>query len=185
LRRLPVRRRLGGGQDRDGGGSPQAGLLVVRGDDRGRWAGARRGGPGRAGRSRRHDGRADRAAHHRGPVRPGLLPVRRRRGDRLMELATGRVVAGERHAFLHVDPILLAAAICLAVIGLFAIYSATHQSLAAVHLDHESFVKRQHTFLEVGAVVLMLALSFDYRLLKVYAGMIYVSSLVLLVLVRT
>jgi len=31
----------------------------------------------------------------------------------------------------------------------------------------------------------MLALSFDYRLLKVYAGMIYVSSLVLLVLVRT
>jgi rod shape determining protein RodA len=37
----------------------------------------------------------------------------------------------------------------------------------------------------VGAIVLMLALCFDYRLLKVYAGMIYVSSLVLLVLVRT
>jgi len=102
-----------------------------------------------------------------------------------MELATGRVVAAERHAFRHIDPILLAAAIGLAVIGLFAIYSATHQSLAAVHLDPGRFVKRQLTFLAVGAVVLMLAVSFDYRLLKVYAGMIYVSSLVLLVLVRT
>ena len=102
-----------------------------------------------------------------------------------MELATGRVVAGERQAFRHIDPILLAAAIGLAVIGLFAIYSATHQSLAAVHLDPGRFVKRQLTFLAVGAVVLMLAVSFDYRLLKVYAGMIYVSSLVLLVLVRT
>ncbi len=102
-----------------------------------------------------------------------------------MELATGRVVAAERHAFRHIDPVLLAAAIGLAVIGLFAIYSATHQSLAAVHLDPGRFVKRQLTFLAVGGVVLMLALSFDYRLLKVYAGMIYVSSLVLLVLVRT
>ena len=102
-----------------------------------------------------------------------------------MELATGRVVAAERHAFRHIDPILLAAAIGLAVIGLFAIYSATHQSLALVHMDTGRFVKRQLTFLAVGAVVLMLALSFDYRLLKVYAGMIYVSSLVLLVLVRT
>ena len=102
-----------------------------------------------------------------------------------MELATGRVVAGERHAFRHVDLVLVAAALGLAVIGLFAIYSATHQSLAAVHLDPGRFVKRQLTFLAVGAVVLLLAVSFDYRLLKVYAGMIYVSSLVLLVLVRT
>ena len=74
VRRLPVRRRLGGGQDRDGGGPAQAGLLVVRGDDRGRWAGARRGGAGRAGRSRGDHGRADRPAHHRGPVWPGILP---------------------------------------------------------------------------------------------------------------
>ena len=56
------------------------------------------------------------------------------------------------------------------MIGLFAIYSATHQSLAAVHLDPADLVKRQPTFLALGAVVLMLALSFDYRLLKVYAG---------------
>ncbi|HKE53177.1 MAG TPA: rod shape-determining protein RodA [Actinomycetota bacterium] len=102
-----------------------------------------------------------------------------------MDLAAGRIVASERRAIRHVDPVLIAAAIGLAVIGLLAIYSATHQSLAAVGLDPGRFVKRQLTFLAVALIVLMLAASFDYRLLKVYAGIVYVSSLVLLVLVRT
>jgi rod shape determining protein RodA len=102
-----------------------------------------------------------------------------------MDLAAGRMVASERRAIRHVDPVLIAAAIGLAVIGLLAIYSATHQSLAAVGLDPGRFVKRQLTFLAVALIVLMLAASFDYRLLKVYAGILYVSSLVLLILVRT
>jgi rod shape determining protein RodA len=41
------------------------------------------------------------------------------------------------------------------------------------------------TFLALGAIVVMAAASFDYRFLKVYAGLIYVSSVVLLLLVRT
>lgn len=102
-----------------------------------------------------------------------------------MDLAAGRLVATERRAIRHVDPVLIAAAIGLAVIGLFAIYSATHQSLAAVGLDPGRFVKRQLAFLGAAVIVLMLAASFDYRLLKVYAGIVYVSSLVLLVMVRT
>lgn len=102
-----------------------------------------------------------------------------------MDLAAGRMVANERRAIRHVDPVLIAAALGLAVIGLLAIYSATHQSLAAVGLDPGRFVKRQVTFLAVAVIVLMLAASFDYRLLKVYAGIVYISSLVLLVLVRT
>ena len=81
--------------------------------------------------------------------------------------------------------VLVVAVVALAVIGLFAIYSATHQSLPAVGLDPGRFVKRQVTFLGVGLVVLMIAASFDYRLLKVYAGIAYVSSLGLLVLVQT
>ena len=103
-----------------------------------------------------------------------------------MDLAATRATpVTERWAIRHIDPVLVGAAIALAAIGLFAIYSATHQSLAAVDLDPGRFVKRQVTFLAVGLVVLLLAASFDYRLLKVYAGMIYVSSLVLLLLVRT
>jgi rod shape determining protein RodA len=102
-----------------------------------------------------------------------------------MDLAAGRMMASERRAIRHVDPVLIAAALGLAVIGLLAIYSATHQSLAAVGLDPGRFVKRQLTFLAVAVMVLALAASFDYRLLKVYAGIVYVSSLVLLILVRT
>jgi rod shape determining protein RodA len=102
-----------------------------------------------------------------------------------MDLVAGRMVASERRAIRHVDPVLIAAALGLAVIGLLAIYSATHQSLAAVGLDPGRFVKRQLTFLAIAVIVLALAASFDYRLLKVYAGILYVSSLVLLILVRT
>jgi rod shape determining protein RodA len=40
-------------------------------------------------------------------------------------------------------------------------------------------------FLALGAVVVMLAASFDYRFVKVYAGLVYVASIVLLLLVRT
>jgi len=102
-----------------------------------------------------------------------------------MDLAAGRMVASERRAIRHVDPLLIAAALGLAVIGLLAIYSATHQSLSAVGLDPGRYVKRQLTFLALAVMVLALAASFDYRLLKVYAGIVYVSSLVLLILVRT
>jgi rod shape determining protein RodA len=102
-----------------------------------------------------------------------------------MDLTAGRLIASERRAIRHVDPVLIAAALGLAVIGLLAIYSATHQSLAAVDLDPGRFVKRQMTFLAIAVIVLMLAASFDYRLLKVYAGIVYVSSLALLILVRT
>ncbi|HEY7659962.1 MAG TPA: rod shape-determining protein RodA [Actinomycetota bacterium] len=102
-----------------------------------------------------------------------------------MELATGRVIAGDRRAIRHLDPVLIATAIGLAAIGLLVIYSATHQSLVAVEMDPGRFLKRQVTFVAAGAVVMLLAASFDYRMLKIYAGIIYVSSLVLLILVRT
>jgi rod shape determining protein RodA len=102
-----------------------------------------------------------------------------------MDLVAGRVHPFERRAIRHIDPVLLLAILALAIIGLFAIYSATHQSLSAVRLDPGRFVKRQIAFLGLGTIVVLTAASFDYRLLRVYAGLIYVSSLVLLVLVRT
>jgi rod shape determining protein RodA len=102
-----------------------------------------------------------------------------------MDLVAGRASAFERRAIRHIDPVLLLAILAIAVIGLFAIYSATHQSLAFARLDEGRFVKRQIAFLALGSVAVLVAASFDYRLLRVYAGLIYVSSLVLLVLVRT
>ncbi len=102
-----------------------------------------------------------------------------------MDLVAGRALPRERRPIRHLDPVLLAAAAGLLVAGLFLVYSATHQSLEAVGLDPGTYVKRQATFAALGLVVVMLVASFDYRFLKVYAGIVYVASLLLLVLVRT
>lgn len=102
-----------------------------------------------------------------------------------MDLVAGKAYPLERRPLRHVDLVLVLCVLSLVVIGLFAIYSATHQSLAAVGLDPGRFVKRQITFLALASIVLLAMASFDYRFLKVYAGIIYTSSLVLLILVRT
>ncbi len=102
-----------------------------------------------------------------------------------MDLVAGKAYPVERRPARHVDPVLLVAALALVIVGLFAIYSSTHQSLEAIHADPARYVKRQITFLALGAIVVMAAASFDYRFLKVYAGLFYASSIVLLLLVRT
>jgi rod shape determining protein RodA len=102
-----------------------------------------------------------------------------------MDLVASRSIPAERRPVRHLDPLLLLAAAGLIVGGLFMVYSATHQSLSAVNLDPGTYLKRQGTFAALGVVVVMLTASFDYRFLKVYAGMIYGASIALLVLVRT
>jgi rod shape determining protein RodA len=102
-----------------------------------------------------------------------------------MDLVAGKAYPLERRPTRHVDPVLITAVLVLAAVGLFAIYSSTHQSLEAIGLDPGRFVKRQVTFVALGAVVVLAAASFDYRFLKVYAGLIYGASIALLLLVRT
>lgn len=102
-----------------------------------------------------------------------------------MDVVAGRAYPSERRPFRHVDPVLIGAVLALVLIGLFAIYSSTRQSLAVIDADPGRYVKRQVSFFALGAIVVMAAASFDYRFLKVYAGIVYASSLVLLVLVRT
>jgi rod shape determining protein RodA len=102
-----------------------------------------------------------------------------------MDLVAGKAYPVERRPIRHVDPVLLLAVLALAVVGLVAIYSSTHQSLDAIGSDQGFYVKRQLSFLALGLVVVMAAASFDYRFIKVYAGLIYASSIVLLLLVRT
>jgi rod shape determining protein RodA len=47
------------------------------------------------------------------------------------------------------------------------------------------YLKKQAVFLALGIGLAVLASSFDYRFLKVYAGILYIASLALLILVRT
>jgi rod shape determining protein RodA len=102
-----------------------------------------------------------------------------------MDLVAGKLYPLERRPLRHLDPVLIVTAAALAVIGILMVYSATHQSLLAQGLDPAVYLKKQVVFLTLGAVVAVLAASFDYRFLKVYAGILYIASLVLLVLVRT
>jgi len=102
-----------------------------------------------------------------------------------MDLVAGKVFPAERRPIRHIDPALLVAMLLLIVSGLFMVYSATHQSLEAVELDPGTYLKRQSTFAALGIVIVMLMASFDYRFLRIYAGMIYGASIALLLLVRT
>jgi rod shape determining protein RodA len=102
-----------------------------------------------------------------------------------MDLVAGRAFPAERRPIRHVDPILLLAAGGLVVVGLLMVYSATHQSLSAVGLDPGTYLKRQITFAALAMIVVFLCASFDYRFLKVYAGIAYATTIVLLILVRT
>lgn len=102
-----------------------------------------------------------------------------------MDLVAGKAYPAERHPIRHVDGVLLLAVVGLVVAGLLMVYSATHQSLDAIGLDPGTYLKRQATFAALGMVVVMLVASFDYRFLRIYAGMVYAGALVLLLLVRT
>jgi len=102
-----------------------------------------------------------------------------------MDLVAGRHVAAERRPIRHLDPVLLLVVVALMGASLLLVYSATHRSLEAIGADPGFYLKRQATFAALGLVVVLVAASFDYRFLKVYAGMIYTAAIVLLVLVRT
>ena len=101
-----------------------------------------------------------------------------------MDVVAGRVWADERRPIRHLDPMLLAVTAALVVIGMFAIYSATSQTLRADGLDPFSRVNKQAVTAVLGLVILLVMVTFDYRFLKVYAGFIYGATLVGLVLLR-
>ena len=70
------------------------------------------------------------------------------------------------------------------VIGLFAIYSATSQTLRQDGLDPLSRVNKQVATAVLGFIVLLVMMTFDYRFLKVYAGFIYGITLFLLLVLQ-
>lgn len=103
----------------------------------------------------------------------------------LAGLAAGRSIGAERNPFRHVDPTLLGSALALAVYGLFMVYSSTHRSLVDFGQDPGYYLKRQAAFLVVGVAAMVLAAVIDYRLIKIYAPILFLGALVLLALVRT
>ncbi len=101
-----------------------------------------------------------------------------------MDITMGRW-ANREGALRHLDPTLIAVALGLALFGLFMVYSATQQSLRTLGEDPGFFLKKQIAFLMLGFVVMAIVATFDYRLVKVYAGIAFGVLLFALLLVLT
>jgi rod shape determining protein RodA len=101
-----------------------------------------------------------------------------------MDLVAGHVYTERQRPLRHVDVMLLVITAGLVVVGLVLLYSATASTLRGMHVDEFARVKKQGVTAILGAIILMLIVSFDYRFFKVYAGFIYAGMLVVLVLVR-
>jgi rod shape determining protein RodA len=101
-----------------------------------------------------------------------------------MEATLGRW-AHREGALRHLDPTLIVSAVALSVFGLFMVYSATNQSLASLGEDPGFYLKKQIAFLMLGVIAMIVAATFDYRLVKVYAPIAYGVVVLALLLVLT
>jgi rod shape determining protein RodA len=101
-----------------------------------------------------------------------------------VDLVAGRTFAQERRPVRHIDWFLIVLSLGLSVVGLFLLYSATNQTLRLDGLDPFARVNKQALTIGLGVVVLLLTVSFDYRFLKIYAGFVYLGSILALALVR-
>jgi rod shape determining protein RodA len=101
-----------------------------------------------------------------------------------METTLGRW-AHREGALRHLDPTLIFTAAALALYGLFMVYSATNQGLAALGEDPGFYLKKQVAFLMLGVIAMIVAATFDYRLVKVYAPIAYGAVVLALLLVLT
>jgi rod shape determining protein RodA len=102
----------------------------------------------------------------------------------MAEMTAGRVWANERRPIRHLDPTLLLVTGGLVVIGLFAIYSATSQTLRQDGFDPFSRVDKQLVTAVLGFILLLVMATFDYRFLKVYSGFIFGATLIMLVVLQ-
>lgn len=100
-----------------------------------------------------------------------------------MDLVAGRAWTDERRPIRHVDWTLLLLVVALTIAGLVLLYS-----ISARTPDEAAFwivrVQKQAATAAVGLLIVLLISAFDYRFFKVYAGLIYVTTVVALVLVR-
>jgi rod shape determining protein RodA len=99
--------------------------------------------------------------------------------------AATRASPVERSLVRRIDPLLTVAALLLALTGLAMIYSATNKTLSTLGHDPGFYLKRQVVYLVIGVAAMAVTALVDYRLVKVYAGFVYVGCIGLLILVQT
>ena len=95
--------------------------------------------------------------------------------------AVQRTWTGVHAPARHVDPLLALTAVALSLLGLVFIYSATSPVLESGGLDPLLFVNRQLIALGVGLAAMAVAMSVDYRVLQVWAPVLYGVAIVMLI----
>ena len=88
---------------------------------------------------------------------------------------------GRQAAMRHLDVSLVAALGSIALVGLVMVYSASRKKLADAGIDPLFYVKRQSVFLCLGAVLMTIAASVDYRRWRDLAPFVYGAMCLLLV----
>ncbi|HUF33113.1 MAG TPA: rod shape-determining protein RodA [Acidimicrobiales bacterium] len=83
----------------------------------------------------------------------------------------------------HLDPVLIGAVLALSVIGLLAVYSATHSSLRSAGLDPTFYLRRQAIWVALGIVLASGVMAIDYRRIRDTTAIWYGLSVLLLLLV--
>lgn len=99
--------------------------------------------------------------------------------------STGTSLSTERSAIRHVDVTLVFCALAMAVFGLLAVYSATHQAQEELNRDPGFFIKRQAFALIVAVALMIVTALVDYQWGRVYAPFLYLITVLMLILVQT
>jgi rod shape determining protein RodA len=73
----------------------------------------------------------------------------------------------------HVDWVLLAAVLALALMGTLLVWSATQPGLAQAGLNPRTYLDKQLLNIGIGLVLMVVVSVVDYRLLRVYAPLVY------------
>jgi len=97
--------------------------------------------------------------------------------------ATSHSLLGKESMLRRLDWALLLAVLAMCLVGTALVYSATHQAALESGADPQAFAKRHLLNTGVGLLLGTAASLFDYRLLRAYAPVVYVLSIVGLVAV--
>ncbi|MCU1460137.1 MAG: rod shape-determining protein RodA [Acidimicrobiales bacterium] len=80
----------------------------------------------------------------------------------------------------HLDFSLIAATVALASLGIVMIYSATNHKLEQSGIDPYFYVKKQATWIALGAVLMAVVATIDYRRLREFAPVLYGGAVLVL-----
>ncbi len=102
-----------------------------------------------------------------------------------MEGTLGRWIVREGGPLRHLDPVLLGTALALSIFGVLMVFSASHNFAQELTGEAGFFRDKQIVSLMLGAIAMIIVVTFDYRLAKVYAFLGYGAVLFLLLVVLT